>query len=101
MNTRTAGYFVVVLCDNYDGKTHAVGINCYQKQLHDPMESKILSLNEQSLSLACGEGRTFQKFEIVAELTRYVRYWANTRKRGDANKDIILDSEPEMKKSKS
>ena len=33
LNTRKGGYFVVILCNNYNGMTHAVGINCYQREL--------------------------------------------------------------------
>ena len=100
LKTRRAGYFIVVLCDNYDGKTHAVGIDCFQKQLHDPMESEILSLSEKSLSIACGDGRSFKKFAVVAELRRYLRKWSNTRKKRRANQNSEVTTPPEKKKSK-
>jgi len=100
LNTRTAGYFIVVLCDNYNGTTHAVGIDCGQKQLHDPMVSNILPLSRDSLSIACGDGRTFQKFAVVAELYRYAKKWSNTRKIRLANQNSEVTTLPEEKQSK-
>ena len=78
LNTRKGGYFVVVLCENYNGMTHTVGINCYQRKMYDPMESRIMSLNEDSLSKACGDGRTFKRIAVVGELYKYLASWSNT-----------------------
>ena len=38
LNTRTSGYFVAILRDNYGATTHVVGIDSYRRELYDAME---------------------------------------------------------------
>ena len=72
MNTRTSGYFVAILRDNYGATTHAVAIDLYRRELYDAMEPNVLPLDKKSLDQCCGAGRLFVKFSVVGELNYYV-----------------------------
>ena len=49
LNKRLAGNFIVLLEDTSGGNHHAVGINIAERYLFDPMESKVMMLNNETL----------------------------------------------------
>ena len=78
---RKQGLFVVVLEDTTGVTSHAVGIDVGKKIIYDCMEDKNMLLNNDNLSICCGNDAEFVKIVYGCELKPKVKR-AKKNKRG-------------------
>ena len=68
LKERKQGLFVVVLEDSGGIPSHAVGIDVGKKIIYDCMEDKNMLLNQDNLSICCGNDAEFVKIGYGCEL---------------------------------
>jgi hypothetical protein len=64
----TDGVYVVQPIDSDGNSSHAIGINCFNRTIHDSAEKFAMNLSSNSLTLSCGQGHCCVGFLAAYQL---------------------------------